>query len=98
MNLFLGILVGLKEIWAHKFRSGLTMLGIILGVCSLVGMFALVGGMTKGMNDALNEIGGLEKISVIDQDPPQDQEHLADLSPGRTLTDAAKGPSLTGAT
>ena len=44
MNLFLGILVGLKEIWAHKFRSGLTMLGIILGVCSLVGMFALVGG------------------------------------------------------
>ena len=27
MNLWLGFLVGLKEIWAHKFRSFLTMLG-----------------------------------------------------------------------
>ncbi len=89
MNLWLGILIGLKEISAHKFRSALTMLGIILGVCSLVGMFALVAGMTQGMHDALNEIGGLEKVTVIDQDPPQDQEHLADLSPGRTMTDVA---------
>ena len=27
MNLWLGLLIGLKEIWAHKFRSFLTMLG-----------------------------------------------------------------------
>ncbi len=26
------VVVGLKEIWAHKFRSALTMLGIVLGV------------------------------------------------------------------
>ena len=36
MNLFNAILVGFKEIWAHKFRSLLTMLGIILGVFLLV--------------------------------------------------------------
>jgi putative ABC transport system permease protein len=87
MNLWLGIQVGLKEIAAHKFRSALTMLGIILGVCSLVGMFALVAGITSGMKSALYEIGGLEKVSVVDQDPPAEQEHLADLSPGRTLRD-----------
>ena len=62
MNLWLGVQVGLKEIAAHKFRSALTMLGIILGVCSLVGMFALVAGITKGMNDYLYEIGGLENL------------------------------------
>jgi putative ABC transport system permease protein len=44
--------------------------------------------MTNGMQAALNEIGGLEKFSVIDQEPPQEQEHLADLSPGRTMADA----------
>ena len=88
MNLWLGILIGLKEIAAHKFRSALTMLGIILGVCSLLGMFALVAGMTNGMEASLREVGGLEKVTIIDQDPPQEQEHLADLSPGRTLTDA----------
>ena len=35
------IAVGFKEIWAHKFRSALTMMGIILGVSSLVAMAAL---------------------------------------------------------
>ena len=34
------LLAGLREIWAHKFRSLLTMLGIILGVSSLVAMSA----------------------------------------------------------
>jgi putative ABC transport system permease protein len=89
VNLWLGIVVGLKEIAAHKFRSALTMLGIILGVCSLVGMFALVAGMTRGMKATLNELGGLEKVNVIDQDPPLAQAHLAGLSPGRTMTDVA---------
>jgi putative ABC transport system permease protein len=40
MNFANAIAVGLKEIWAHKFRSALTMLGIILGVSSLIGMSA----------------------------------------------------------
>ena len=37
-----------KEIWAHKFRSVLTMLGIILGVSSLVAMSALAKGWRMG--------------------------------------------------
>jgi len=53
MNLSNAITVGFKEIWAHKFRSLLTMLGIILGVSSLVAMSALVKGMENGMRDAL---------------------------------------------
>ncbi len=87
MNLWLGILVGLKEIAAHKFRSALTMLGIILGVASLVGMFSLVAGMTRGWQATLREVGGLEKVTVIDQAPPKEQEHLAEVSPGRTMVD-----------
>ena len=39
MNLLNILSIGLKEIWANKFRSGLTMLGIILGVGSLAGLF-----------------------------------------------------------
>ena len=47
MNLWLGLLVGFKEIWAHKFRSILTMLGVILGVASLLSMFSLTAGIAK---------------------------------------------------
>ena len=48
MNWFNAIAVGFKEILANKFRSLLTMLGIILGVSSLVAMSALRAG-TAGL-------------------------------------------------
>jgi putative ABC transport system permease protein len=44
MNFFNTIVLGLKEVWSHKLRSLLTMLGIILGVASLVGMAAIIKG------------------------------------------------------
>jgi putative ABC transport system permease protein len=81
------ILVGLKEIWAHKFRSLLTMLGIILGVSSLVGMSAIVKGMENGMKEALIAMGGLDKVVTQEQDVPPSQEHKADQAPGRTIND-----------
>src|SRR5512138_1707771 len=81
------VLAGVREIWAHKFRSLLTMLGIILGVASLVAMSALVSGMEKGAKEALIAIGGLEKVRVEPQDVPLDQRHLADQAVGITMND-----------
>ena len=82
------ILVGLKEVWAHKFRSLLTMLGIILGVASLVGMAAIIKGMENGMKEAMIAMGGADKVLTEQQEVPTEQEHLADQAPGRTLADA----------
>ena len=87
MNLFNSITIGFKEIWAHKFRSLLTVLGIILGVASLVAMSALVKGMEIGLRAALIEIGGVEKVRIEEQDIPPDQLHLADQSVGNTIND-----------
>src|SRR6266576_5443655 len=81
------IQTGLREIWAHKFRSLLTMLGIILGVSSLVAMSALVAGMEKGAKEALIAIGGLEKVRVEPQDLPANQRHLAESAVGITIND-----------
>ena len=81
------LVAGLREIWAHKFRSLLTMLGIILGVSSLVAMSALVAGMEKGAKEALVAIGGLEKIRVESQELPPDQRHLTDQAVGITIND-----------
>src|SRR5688500_14346314 len=87
MDLFNAISLGFKEIWAHKFRSLLTMLGIILGVSSLVAMSALVQGMEKGMKEALIAVGGLEKIRIEPKEVPIEQRHLRDQAPGVTLND-----------
>ncbi len=81
------LLAGLREIWAHKFRSLLTMLGIILGVSSLVAMSALVTGMERGAKEALVAIGGLEKVRVEPSEIPMDQRHLTDQAVGITVND-----------
>src|SRR5437762_6719128 len=88
MNLLNTIVVGLKEIWSHKFRSILTMLGIILGVASLVGMAAIIKGMENGMRETMIAIGGADKVWFEEEDVPPEQEHLADQAPGRTMVDA----------
>jgi ABC-type antimicrobial peptide transport system permease subunit len=87
MNLLNTIIVGFKEVWAHKFRSLLTMLGIILGVASLVGMAAIIKGMENGMKEAMIAMGGADKVRVEEQEVPSDQEHLSEMAPGRTMHD-----------
>ena len=87
MSLLNAIIVGLKEIWAHKFRSLLTMLGIILGVSSLIAMSALVTGMEKGAKESLIAVGGLQKLRVEAAPLPVAQRHLRDFATGVTLRD-----------
>jgi putative ABC transport system permease protein len=86
-QLAITVQTGLREIWSHKFRSLLTMLGIILGVSSLVAMSALVAGMEKGAREALIAIGGLEKVRVEPQELPIEQRHLTDQAVGITIKD-----------
>ena len=87
MTLVTTIGSGLKEVWAHKFRSLLTMLGIILGVASLVGMAAIIKGMENGMKEAMIAMGGADKVLLEESEVPTDQEHLSDQAPGRTMND-----------
>jgi putative ABC transport system permease protein len=87
MNFWESFQLGLREIWAHKFRSLLTMLGIILGVSSLVAMSALVKGMERGAKEALIAVGGLQKIRVEPAEVPAEQQHLRDQAVGVTMKD-----------
>ena len=87
MNFLNTVAVGFKEVWAHKFRSFLTMLGIILGVASLVAMAALVKGMENGMKETMVAMGGADKVLIDNQELPAYQQHRADEATGRTLFD-----------
>jgi ABC-type antimicrobial peptide transport system permease subunit len=87
MTLSNTIVVGLKEVWSHKFRSLLTMLGIILGVASLVGMAAIIKGMENGMKETMIAMGGADRVNVSREDVPAEQENLADQAPGNTMAD-----------
>ncbi len=88
MNFWNSLGIGLREILSHKFRSLLTMLGIILGVASLLTTFALVEGLARSSKEIMNALGGVERVSIISQEVPAEQINMADTSPGRTVVDA----------
>ena len=96
MNWFSGLLIGLREIREHKFRSFLTMLGVILGVASLLAMFALTAGIAAGWRNTMQQLGGLERVGISDKQVSLEFADFAALSPGRTLADAEALRSLPG--
>jgi putative ABC transport system permease protein len=87
MNPLIGVQEGFKEVLAHKFRSFLTMLGVILGVGALMAMFALTEGMARGARERLSKMGGVERVEIEDAPVPESQEDIAEISPGRTYKD-----------
>ncbi len=88
MSFFLAVEISLREIFAHKFRSFLSMLGIVLGVSSLVATMGLTAGIEKGTKAILQQIGGLERVQVRPKAVETEEVDFWMISPGRTLTDA----------
>ena len=88
LTIWNSLMIGIREIWSHKFRSFLTMLGIILGVAALLATFALVSGMAAGSREMMQQFGGVERIGVVNQEPPESQQGMAEISKGRTIADA----------
>ena len=49
--------LGIKSLLLHKMRSGLTMLGIIFGVCSVIAMLAIGEGASYEAQEAIKKLG-----------------------------------------
>jgi len=58
--------MALKSIASNKIRSALTMLGIIIGVCSVIIMVSIVEGNTKQITERLKNMGtNLINLNII---------------------------------
>ncbi|MFV0416585.1 MAG: ABC transporter permease [Chthoniobacterales bacterium] len=88
MNPFITVEVSLREIFAHKFRSFLSMLGIVLGVSSLIATLGLTAGIERGTKSVLKAVGGLEYVRINKKDISSADMDFWTLSPGRTYRDA----------
>src|SRR3569833_2321188 len=49
--------LSLQAVWSHKFRSGLTILGIVIGITTVVTVASLLSGLRKGITDFFEEFG-----------------------------------------
>lgn len=63
-KIFESVLTGIKEIFHNKTRSFLTMLGITLGVASLITMASIVEGAKVSTMAIMNQWGGLNKVRL----------------------------------
>jgi len=71
IRLFRTLQLALKSLALHKLRSGLTMLGIVFGVFSVIAMLAIGEGASKQAQDQVLRLGATNIICVSVK-PPQD--------------------------
>ena len=57
MIIFESIKLALKAIWAHKIRSFLTMLGILIGISSVVTLMSIGEGVKDDVKKLVGDLG-----------------------------------------
>ena len=78
--------MSLVEMGSHKLRSVLSMLGVLLGVASLVAMLTLIGGIDRFLNQRMAKWAG--SIWFWNKQEPEDNEKIAwSRSPGMRFSD-----------
>ena len=65
------LLLALREIRRHLLRSFLTVLGIVIGVASVVTMVTVGNGVTASVRSQIESLGANELIAVPDAGPQQ---------------------------
>ena len=57
MLFFENISLAISGLWANKMRALLTMLGIIIGIGSVIGIVSVGQSMTNGISESMREMG-----------------------------------------
>ena len=81
------IAMAFDTVRTNKMRSGLTVLGVVIGITSIVGMTALVRGFDESLRDMIRSIG---PNTIFVQ-----RFGVASFSSGAELRDLLKRPNLT---
>ncbi|PQF25850.1 ABC transporter permease [Enterococcus mundtii] len=80
----------LQSIFAHKMRSVLTMLGVIIGIAAIISIFSIIGGNTEKMKREM--IGGNNNTMNIQYD--RKSAFQQNLMSGGILSDKEEKKSL----
>jgi putative ABC transport system permease protein len=69
MHLLQGVIIALNSIWANKLRSFLTLLGVAIGVLTVVAVVAVIDGMNSYVAELFSSMGSstfiVDKFGVI---------------------------------
>jgi putative ABC transport system permease protein len=51
------VAMAMRTLWANKLRSGLTVLGIVIGITAIVGMTSIIRGFDQSLRDSIRHVG-----------------------------------------
>ncbi len=88
-SLWESVVDGVVDIGSHRTRSALQVVGIVLGVASVVATFGLIDGGRRQMTEFFDKTGGIRKMFIRNVDTRQARESAAQKnSQGLTYDDA----------
>lgn len=95
MNLFTSIKMAVRNIQGNKMRSFLTMLGIIIGVSSVIALLAIGQGSSKSVADSVNSLGtNLITVNITNTDTHFTMDNLKEVKQATGVKSVA--PVLSG--
>ncbi|MCO7127373.1 ABC transporter permease [Sporolactobacillus shoreicorticis] len=95
MNLFTSIKMAARNIRGNKMRSFLTMLGIIIGVSSVIALLAIGQGSSKSVTDSVNSLGtNLITVNITNTDTHFTMDNLKEVKQATGVKSVA--PVLSG--
>jgi putative ABC transport system permease protein len=93
MNITESFLTALDSILANKMRSALTMLGIIIGVASVIALLGIGGGVSDSITSQINSIG-TNLISISTDSDSSGGYPALSLADVEALSDPLNAPAL----
>jgi ABC-type antimicrobial peptide transport system permease subunit len=82
------VIDGVADIRSHWSRTMLQLVGIVLGVASVVATFGLIDGGRRQMTEFFDKTGGIKKMFIRDRDQKATQTAAEKHSKGLTYDDA----------
>jgi putative ABC transport system permease protein len=82
------VVMSLDTLRTSKMRSALTVLGVVIGITSIVGMTSLIRGFDESLRDSISQLGPNTVIV-------QKWGALSILGGGKSFLDVARRPNLT---
>src|SRR4026207_539273 len=81
------VVMSIDTLRTSKMRSALTVLGVVIGITSIVGMTSLIRGFDQSLRDSISQLGP-DTIMV-------QKWGALSFAAGRSFLEVARGPNLT---
>jgi len=88
-----GVVLALSSLTSNKFRSALTILGVLIGVWSVIAMTSLIEGLDNAVQQSIDDLGS--NVLFVDRFPPNtDYDDLTEEERNRKWITAVEADAI----